>query len=146
VFARAVIEAIDQLHQKYNLAAFVKLDASGAAGWSCMSHSEHAVIYDCEQEQEKRITYLREYIESRVIGERLPTLAVIEEFIEPQKRSGDIDADYTVCGFVVDGKLFPTSINLCGTENGCYIEQVGITQNCQKNHVSEEEKIICVNE
>jgi hypothetical protein len=94
-----------------------------------MSPSEHGIIYDCEQEQEKRIQYLYEYIKTKVVGERLPKLAVIEEFIEPQKRLGDIDADYTVCGFVLDGKLFPTSINLCGTENGCYIEQVIITQN-----------------
>ncbi|CAF4094867.1 unnamed protein product [Adineta steineri] len=123
VFAEAVIQAIDQLYHKYNVSAFVKLDASGAAGWSCMSPNEHAIVYNCEEIQEKRINYLREYIENKVVGERLPTLAVIEEFIEPQKRSGDIDADYTVCGFVLDGKLFPTSINLCGTENGCYIEQ-----------------------
>jgi len=117
------------LFHKYNVSAFVKLDASGAAGWSCMSPNEHGIIYDCEQEQEKRIQYLYEYIKNKVIGQRLPKLAVIEEFIEPQKRSGDIDADYTVCGFVLDGKLFPTSINLCGTENGCYIEQVRTTQN-----------------
>jgi hypothetical protein len=102
----------------------VKLDASGAAGWSCMSVPEHSIIYDCEQDQEKRINYLREYIGMKVVSEQLPTVAVIEEFIEAQKRSGDIDADYTVCGFVLDGKLFPTSINLCGTENGSYIEQV----------------------
>jgi hypothetical protein len=112
------------LNVKYNVSAFVKLDASGAAGWSCMIPTEHAIIYNCDETQEKRINYLRDYIESKVVGERLPTFAVIEEFIEPQKRSGDIDADYTVCGFVLGGKLFPTSINLCGTENGCYIEQV----------------------
>ncbi|CAF3509913.1 unnamed protein product [Rotaria sordida] len=123
VFARTIIEAIDQLYHKYNLSAFVKLDASGAAGWSCMVPSEHSIIYDCEEEQEKRINYLREYMEDKIVGEQLPRLAVIEEFIEPQKRSGDIYADYTVCGFVLDGKLFPTSINLCGTENGCYVEQ-----------------------
>jgi hypothetical protein len=119
------------LHHKYNVSAFVKLDASGAAGWSCMSPSEHAIIYDCEQEQDKRFHYLCEYIENRVVGERLPKIAVIEEFIEPQKRSGDIDADYTVCGFVLDGKLFPTSINLCGTENGVYIEQVRTSNRCK---------------
>ena len=94
-----------------------------------MSPNEHAIVYDCEQEQEKRLQYLCEYIENRVVGERLPKVAVIEEFIEPQKRSGDIDADYTVCGFVLDGKLFPTSINLCGTENGVYIEQVRLGSN-----------------
>ncbi|CAF1201052.1 unnamed protein product [Adineta ricciae] len=123
VFSQAVIRAIDQLNDKYSISAFVKLDASGAAGWSCMSPSEHALIYNCGEDETKRTDYLREYIENRVLGERLPVLAVIEEFIEPQKRSGDIDADYTVCGFVLGGKLFPTSINLCGTENGCYIEQ-----------------------
>ena len=119
-----MIKAIDQLYNKYKISAFVKLDASGAAGWSCMSPSEHAIIYDCNEDQEKRIIYLHDYMESKVVGERLPTIAVIEEFVEAEKRSDDIDADYTVCGFVIDGKLFPTSINLCGTENGAYMEQV----------------------
>ncbi|CAF4594834.1 unnamed protein product [Rotaria sp. Silwood1] len=123
IFARTIIQAIDRLCHKYNLSGFIKLDANGAAGWSCMCPSEHPIIYDCDEEPEKRIKYLREYMKNKIVGERLPTLAVIEEFVEPQKRSGDIYADYTVCGFVLDGKLFPTSINLCGTENGCYIEQ-----------------------
>ncbi|CAF0848796.1 unnamed protein product [Rotaria sordida] len=58
--------------------------------------------------QERRIAYLREYIEAEVVGESLPIFAVVEKFIEPQKRSGNIDADYTVCGFVLNGKFFPT--------------------------------------
>ena len=108
VFARAVIQAIDQLYRTYNVSAFVKLDANGVAGWSCMSPNDHAIVFDYEQEQEKRINYLYEYITNKVTSETLPILAVVEEFIEPQKRSGDIDADYTVCGFVLNGKLFPT--------------------------------------
>jgi hypothetical protein len=123
-FSEAVIQAIDQLYNQYNVSAFVKLDANGAAGWSCMSPDQHSLIYNCEEDHEKRVNYLCEYIQMKVVGERLPTLAVVEEFIQAQKRSGDIDADYTVCGFVLAGKFFPTSINLCGTINGSYIEQV----------------------
>jgi hypothetical protein len=123
-FARGVIQAMDQLYHQYNVPAFVKLDASGAAGWSCMSPDKHSLMYNYEEDQTKRIDYLSEYIQMKVVGEYLPLLAVVEEFIQPQKRSGDIDADYTVCGFVLNGKFFPTSINLCGTINGSYIEQV----------------------
>ena len=125
-FARGVIQAIDQLYEQYSVSAFVKLDANGAAGWSCMSPVKHALIYNCGEDQGKRIDYLSEYIQMKVVGECLPLLAVVEEFIQAQKRSGDIDADYTVCGFVLNGKFFPTSINLCGTIDGSYIEQVGV--------------------
>jgi hypothetical protein len=124
IFARGVIQAIDQLYNQYNVSAFVKLDANGAAGWSCMSPDKHKLIYNYEENQEERVKYLCEYIQMKVVGERLPLLAVVEEFIQPQKRSGDIDADYTICGFVLGGKFFPTSINLCGAVNGSYIEQV----------------------
>jgi hypothetical protein len=124
-FARGVIQAMDQLYHQYNVSSFVKLDASGAAGWSCMSPDRHLLMYNYQEDQTKRIDYLCQYIQMKVVGEYLPLLAVVEEFIEPQKRQGDIDADYTVCGFVLNGKFFPTSINLCGTINGSYIEQVG---------------------
>ena len=119
-----VIQAIDQLYNQYNVSAFVKLDANGAAGWSCMSPEKHAFMYNSEGDQEKRTEYLYEYMQMKVVGDYLPTLAVVEEFIQAQKRSGDIDADYTVCGIVLGGKFFPTSINLCGTIDGSYIEQV----------------------
>ncbi|CAF2409741.1 unnamed protein product [Rotaria sp. Silwood2] len=122
-FARGIIQAIDQLHNQHNVSAFVKLDANGAAGWSCMTPHRHSFMYNYDENQEKRIDYLCEYLKRKVVGQYLPTLAVVEEFIQPQKRSGDIDADYTVCGFVLRGKFFPTSINLCGTMNGSYIEQ-----------------------
>ena len=123
-FATGVIHAIDRLYHEYNVDAFVKLDASGAAGWSCMSPQSHPLLYDCDETEEKRLNYLCEYMKKKVIGEQLPKLAVIEEFIETEKRMGDIDADYTVCGFVLSGKFYPTSINLCGTIDGRYIEQV----------------------
>lgn len=128
-FARGVIQAIDRLQQQHNVAAFVKLDASGAAGWSCMSPNSHPLIYDCQEDHEQRVHYLRQYIEGKIVGECLPKLAVVEEYIEAEKRSGGIDADYTVCGFVLGGKFFPTSINLCGTIDGSYIEQVGRDRN-----------------
>ncbi|CAF0871580.1 unnamed protein product [Rotaria sordida] len=123
IFARAIIQAIDQLHNRFDLPAFVKLDSCGAGGWSSMSPNVHPIIYDCKKDQEERVSYLQQHIEKTLDGDLLPEMAVVEELIEPQKRSGDIDADYTVCGFVLNGKFFPTSISLCGTENGAYIEQ-----------------------
>jgi hypothetical protein len=101
--------------------SFVKLDSSGTGGWSSMSPTVHHIIYDFKENTEKRVSYLREYIQKKVIGERLPSIAAVEEFAEPQKRSGDVDGDYTVCGFVLAGNFFPTSISLGDTINGQYI-------------------------
>ncbi|CAF1144293.1 unnamed protein product [Rotaria sordida] len=70
--------------------------------------TDRLLLPDLPTNQERRIAYLREYIEAEVVGESLPIFAVVEKFIEPQKRSGNIDADYTVCGFVLNGKFFPT--------------------------------------
>ncbi|CAF3764191.1 unnamed protein product [Rotaria magnacalcarata] len=120
IFAQAIIEAINQLKHRFNLPAFVKLDSSGAGGWSSMSPSVHPTIYDFEKDQQERLVYLQQYIRATITDELLPQMAVVEELIEPEKRPGDIDADYTVCGFVLSGTFFPTSINLCGTENGAY--------------------------
>jgi len=122
-FARGVIKAIDRLNSEYHVSAFVKLDASGAAGWSCMSPEGHALIYNCHENPTNRINYLFDYIQKKVVGNSLPLLAVVEEFIDAQIRPGNILADYTVCGFVLNGKFHPTSINLCGTIDGSYIEQ-----------------------
>ena len=88
-----------------------------------MSPTRHALLYNCNEDEAKRFDYLCQYIQMKVVGERLPASAVIEEFIDAEKRPDNIDADYTVCGFVLAGKFFPTSINLCGTINGSYIEQ-----------------------
>ncbi|CAF3687010.1 unnamed protein product [Adineta steineri] len=124
VFSRAIIQAIDHLHNKYQLTSFVKLDSLGAGGWSSMAPSEHPIIYDIDIANEQRVSYLHNHLDRIFEDEPLLSLmAVVEEFIEPQKRSDDIDADYTVCGFVLSGKFFPTSINLCGTKGGVYIEQ-----------------------
>jgi len=89
-----------------------------------MTPNLHPIIYDFKVDTEKRVSYLHDYIQKKVIGTRIPPIAVVEEFIEPQKRSGDIDADYTVCGFVLDGIFFPTSISLSDTTNGQYIALV----------------------
>jgi len=89
-----------------------------------MSPNLHPIIYDFKVDIEKRVSYLRDYIQKKVIGTRIPPMAVVEEFIEPQKRFGDIDADYTVCGFVLDGIFFPTSISLSDATNGQYIALV----------------------
>ena len=81
MFARGVIQAIDQLYEQYHVSAFVKLDANGAAGWSCMSSVKHALMYNCHEDQGKRIDSLFEYIRMKVVGESLPLLAVVEESI-----------------------------------------------------------------
>ncbi|CAF2258188.1 unnamed protein product [Rotaria magnacalcarata] len=124
-FSKSIVSAIDRLHFEFQYEkVFLKLDAIGAGGWSCVSPSENAPLYDWTQTVEVRVAYLIQYIEKNVLEEHLPSHAVVEEFIEAQKRPGDIDADYTVCGFVLDSIFYPTSISLCGTDSrGQYIEQ-----------------------
>jgi hypothetical protein len=123
-FAHSIVIAIDRLYSEYGLRAFVKLDAAGAGGWSCMSPEQHPILYNYTLSQTERIAYVIDYITTNVIDQYLPTHAVVEEYIEAELRSGDIPADYTVCGLLLNGKFFPTSINLCGTDNsGQYIEQ-----------------------
>lgn len=124
-FSRAIVLAMDCFHYEYNYEKlFLKLDALGAGGWSCVSPNENALLYDWTQSIDTRVAYLIEYIEKNVLEDHLPSHAIIEEFIDTQIRPGDIDADYTVCGFVLDSIFYPTSINLCGTDSrGQYIEQ-----------------------
>ena len=122
-FARGVIIAVDRLYTEYGVESFVKLDASGAGGWSCMSPDQHLIIYNHKLSQNERINYVKNYIQTNVIDEHLPTHAVVEEFVESEIRPGNILADYTVCGLLINGKFFSTSINLCGTYRGQYIEQ-----------------------
>ena len=122
-FARAVVLAIDRLYDTYGLQAFVKLDAAGAGGWSCMSPDQHPILYNHTLPQIERINYIYNYIQTNVIDQHLPTHAVVEEYVDAEIRPGNILADYTVCGLLINGKFFPTSINLCGTDNGQYIEQ-----------------------
>ncbi|CAF1181611.1 unnamed protein product [Adineta steineri] len=121
IFARTIIEAVDQIYQKYNTKSFVKLDATGVGGLSGMSPSLHPIIYDYKEDKKKRVDYLCKYIEIKLKGTKLPTTAVVEEFIEPQKRVDDVDATYGVCGFVLGGIFFPTSINLAETPDASYI-------------------------
>ncbi|CAF0878760.1 unnamed protein product [Rotaria sordida] len=124
-FARSIVSAIDRLHFEYKYEkVFLKLDAVGAGGWSCVSPRENPLLYDWTQNVDVRINYLVDYIKKNVLEEHLPTHAIVEEFIETQIRPGNIDADYTVCGFVLDSIFYPTSISLCGTDaRGQYIEQ-----------------------
>ena len=89
-----------------------------------MSPEQHPILYDICHTQAERMTYVIDYITRNVIDRHLPTHAVVEEYIEAELRPGDIPADYTVCGLLLNGKFFPTSISLCGTDNaGQYIEQ-----------------------
>ena len=124
-FSQGIVSAIDRLHYEYHHdKVFLKLDAVGAGGWSCVSPCENPFLYDWSQSVGDRVDYLIDYIKKNVLDEHLPSHAVIEEFIEAQIRPGGIEADYTVCGFVLDSIFYPTSINLCGTDTrGQYIEQ-----------------------
>jgi hypothetical protein len=122
-FARSVVIAVDRLYTEYGLDAFVKLDAAGAGGWSCMGPDQHSILYNHTLTQNERVAYVNNYIQASVIEQHLPTHAVVEEFIDTEIRPGNIPADYTVCGLLINGKFFPTSISLCGTDCGQYIEQ-----------------------
>ena len=124
-FSKGIVSAIDRLHYEHeHELVFLKLDAIGAGGWSCVSPQENPFLYDWTQTIEDRVNYLIDYIEKNIIDQHLPSHAVIEEFVEAQIRPGKIEADYTVCGFVLNSIFYPTSINLCGTDaRGQYIEQ-----------------------
>ena len=124
-FARSIVTAIDRMHVEYKHdKVFLKLDANGAGGWSCVPPCENALLYDWTQCTDARVDYLVKYIERNVLEEYLPSHAIVEEFVEAEIRPGGIAADYTVCGFVLESVFFPTSINLCGTDaHGQYIEQ-----------------------
>jgi hypothetical protein len=87
---------VDRLYTEYGFQAFVKLDAAGADGWSCMSPDQHSILYDHTLPQNERITYVNNSIQMNVIDEHLPTHAVVEEY-----------ADYTVCGLLIHGNFFP---------------------------------------
>ena len=88
-----------------------------------MIHAEHDIIYECDRDIDKRLAYLPKYIALLGIDGQLPASAVVEEFIEVHLYSGGISADHGVCDFMLDGKLSPISINLCGTENAVFTEQ-----------------------
>lgn len=122
-FARSIVLAVDRLYNEYGLAAFVKLDAVGAGGWSCMGPDQHSPLYDHHLSQDERIDYVNDYIQRNIIDEHLPTHAVVEEYVEAEVRPGNILADYTICGLLINKIFFPTSINLCGTDAGQYMEQ-----------------------
>ena len=92
-----------------------------------MTPGQHGIIYDHERDKEERVTYLREYISTRMMDNQLPRVAAIEEFIEEARYSGGINADIGVCGFMLAGIFFPISINLCATENAMYTDQVRIS-------------------
>ena len=124
-FSRSIVSAIDHLHyQRGHEKVFLKLDALGAGGWSCVSPIQNHLLYDWSHAVEERVDYLIDYINKNVLDENLPSHAVVEEYINIETRSGDIPADYTVCGFVLNSIFYPTSINLCGTNaHGQYIDQ-----------------------
>ena len=124
-FARSIVSAIDRMHFEYKHdKVFLKLDANGAGGWSCVPPCENPLLYEWTQSIDARVNYLIEYIEKNVLEEHLPSHAIVEEFVEAATRPGGIKADYTVCGFVLNSIFYPTSVYLCGTDaRGQYIEQ-----------------------
>ena len=126
-FARGVIRAVDSIRKIYHPDAFIKLNAKGAGGWSNVAPHLHTFLYNSTNSENERVDYLTKYINKHIVDEMLPSMAVVEEFIEPEKRPGNVDADYAVAGFVLNGQFFPTSINILGAENGRYTEMVGFS-------------------
>ena len=124
-FSRSIVDVINRLHfDDGHKKVFLKLDATGAGGWSCVTPCENPLLYDWKQDIDVRVAYLVDYINKNVLDNTLPSHAVVEEFVDAETRPGVISADYTVCGFVLDGVFYPTSISLCGTDaHGQYTEQ-----------------------
>ncbi|CAF1496242.1 unnamed protein product [Didymodactylos carnosus] len=118
-FAQGIVRAIERFQNDFHLSAFAKYDSSGCGGGTNMSPDSHAVLYDKTKEESERVDYLTKYINDGWGHEELPPFGVVEESEEAEKWSG-VPADYGICGFVLNGKFFPTSVNVERTTHGRY--------------------------
>ncbi len=48
---------------------FLKLDAVGAGGWSCVSPDQNPLLYDWTQNVDVRVAYLIDYIQKNVLAQ-----------------------------------------------------------------------------
>lgn len=118
-FAQGIVRALERFENDFHLKAFAKYDSSGCGGGTNMSPDSYATLYDQTKTENERVEFLAKHINEGWGEEFLPPFGVIEEMEEAEKWSG-VPADYGICGFVLNGKFYPTSVNVERTTHGQY--------------------------
>jgi hypothetical protein len=119
LFAQGIVRAVERFQNDFHLDAFAKYDSSGCGGGTNMSPDTYAPLYDKTKTEKERVDYLAKHINDGWRETLLPPFGVIEEMEEAEKWPG-VPADYGVCGFVLNGKFYPTSVNVERTTHGQY--------------------------
>ena len=119
IFAQGIVRAVERLENEFHLNAFAKYDSAGCGGGTNMSPDSYALLYDRTKTESERVDYLAKHINDGWGEALLPPFAVVEEIEEAEKWPG-VPADYGVCGFVLNGKFYPTSVNIERTTHGRY--------------------------
>ena len=118
-FAQGIVRGVERFENDFHLKSFAKYDSAGCGGGSNMSPDIYALLYDRTKTENERVDFLAKHINNGWGEALLPPFGVIEELEEAEKWSG-VPADYGVCGFALNGKFYPTSINVERTTHGRY--------------------------
>jgi hypothetical protein len=118
-FAQGIVRAVERVENDFHLKTFAKYDSAGCGGGTNMSPDSYALLYDRTKTESERVDYLAKHINDGWKEALLPPFGVIEEMEEAEKWPG-VPADYGVCGFALNGKFYPTSINVERTTHGRY--------------------------
>ena len=118
-FAKGIVQAVERMQNDFHLNAFAKYDSAGCGGGTNMSPDSYTLLYDRNKTEQERVDYLTKHINDGWREELLPQFGVIEEMEEAEKWPG-VPADYGICGFLLNGKFYPTSINVERTTHGQY--------------------------
>jgi hypothetical protein len=119
VFAQGIVRALKRFENDFHLDTFAKYDSAGCGGGSNMSPDSYALLYDRTKTENERVDYLAKHINDGWRQALLPPFGVVEELEEAEKWPG-VPADYGVCGFALNGKFYPTSVNVERTTHGQY--------------------------
>jgi hypothetical protein len=119
IFAQGIVRAVERFENDFHLNTFAKYDSSGCGGGTNMSPDSYAPLYDRTKSESERVDYLAKHINDGWKEALLPPFGVIEEMEEAEKWPG-VPADYGVCGFALNGKFYPTSVNVERTTHGRY--------------------------
>ncbi|CAF0939101.1 unnamed protein product [Adineta steineri] len=119
IFAQSIVRAVEHIQNDLHLDTFAIYDASGCGGGTNMSPDSYALLYDRTKSESERVEFLEKHINDSLREPLLPTFGVVEEMEAAEKWPG-VPADYGVCGFALNGKFYPTSVNIERTTHGQY--------------------------
>lgn len=120
-FATGIVDAVNILGSE-GKKGYIKLDSNGVSGLSNVDPSMCPEAYDLTIPYEERVAALSQFIEANLDEDILPPAAVVEEFVKAVEHEG-VTWDGTVCGALVDGEFYPTSVNPFLTQNAEYVSQ-----------------------